>query len=319
MANFNDVQTEGFSGFLGGVLNSDKQHYSDLNKSQQLLEQSLNNVKREQETTEFLQFAPTREAENALKLDTARRKLPMVQEMLNSDLEGKKAEAAYKLSHGRLYDAQASTNDYADASNRMLAIRNIVEEVSKRNPEEGLRLRMQLNPAMQALARRMTSRPQGEIMGSDELNVYGEAAAHPAKQAMALELQKEKLLNAAKIAAGKNDTATLVALIHAMSRVDAANARGGKPDKNSFESRLTSIMTRPPATRYGALKMLKDEAPDLETAAKIQRQIDQDIAHVNADPARQRPGDAPKGSPVTDTDKPKPAKGDLPPGVERVN
>lgn len=326
MATFNDVQTEGFSGFLGGALNSDKQHYSDLNKQGSLIDQALGNVKKNIEVDEFSRFAPTREAEDALKLQQARLKLPMVQEMLNSDLAGKKADAAQKYAHSRLFGEQAESANYGNAATRIDAINQLLRRLP---PDQALQMRMRLNPVMQDLAQRMTGRPQGEFMGSNELEATAAAGVNTPEHQRATDKKMQDYEKALAVAQVKGDSAQTVAIIRAMAAITAAGMRGqgGKLDPTSFKAQLKAFNdAKDPKTiivkGMGLKSVLNDENdPSGTLRDTIDAQMTTALGVVNSDPSRQAPKDVPKGSPLADprnpNPAPKPRAADLPPGVTR--
>ncbi len=326
MATFNDVQTEGFSGFLGGALNSDKQHYSDLNKQGSLIDQALGNVKKNIEVEEFSRFAPTREAEDALKMEQARRKLPMVQEMLNSDLEGKKAQAAMNYSHGRLFGEQADSANYGNAATRIDAINQLLRRLP---PDQALQMRMRLNPVMQNLAQRMTGRPQGEFMGSNELEATAAAGINTPAHQQSMDKKMSDMERALAVAQAKGDVSLQIQQMRGITAAIIAGMRGanGKVDPTSFKAQLDQFnKTRTPlgiiAKGQGLLSILNDENDMGGLLRKsINSQMDAALAGINSDPSRQPPKDVPKGSPMPDPRNPNPTpksgNTDLPRGVTR--
>lgn len=323
MATFNDVQTDPIGGFLGGVLNSDKQHYSDLNKQQDLMTDALNNVKLKTTVSEFLRDAPTREAEDQLKMAQARAKLPMVQEMLNADLEGKKADAAYKSSHGRLFGQQADNLDYSNAATRLDAINQLLKKLP---PEQALEMRTKLNPVMQTLMQRMTGRTPGEFVGSNELEATASAGVNTPDHQRALDKKFQDYEKALAVAQARGESAQSVALINAMARITAAGMRGagGKLDPTSFKAQLDAFnKSSGPASiakGMGILAVLNDENdPSGQIRANVQARISAQLQVTNADPTRQPPADAAKGSKIPDPrgQVPGPKQGDLPAGVTR--
>lgn len=316
-----DVKIPEFQGFLAGVLGSDKQYFSDVNKQEELRKKMLDNARRQQETREFMDNVPLRNAEDALKMDIARRKLPMVQEMLNADLGGKKAEIASRLSSARLHDTQADTSEYSINATRLDAINQILKKLP---PDQALAMRMKLNPVMQQLMNRMVQRPAGEFVGSNELEATAGAGVNPPKTQQLI----ARLENQLEIAKSKNNTSEANAILRYLAAIYSADRRGGgnsKPVPGSIQAlqtefdkakTLDSVIEK----GMGLLSMYDDSTdPDGSKRAVIRVRVTEAVNSQNARPDRQPPAAAAKGSPRPNplNTGSNPKTEDLPPGVTR--